>query len=202
MGAAVIGLLVLWRVASAVLGGGEDASPPLATGTSGPSGTPPGGEAPPAPPGARSEIFPTPVLGTRLELRVIALGDHPERCTAESLQLGGDLRTVYHHRCAGEPELDRYYFLVQLTNVTDARVTAELDRFAILTADGREIPALASIPPGANTARFFPPSAGIVTDGRLKRWVTVDGTQGFRPAALTYADGEESLTVRFEGDWA
>jgi len=50
-------------------------------------------------------------------------------------------------------------------------------------------------------ARFFPPSTGIVASGRLKRWVTVDGTDGFLPTALTYADGEESLTVHFEGDW-
>jgi len=201
VGVAVIGLLVVWRVASALLGGAEDASLPVASGTSGPSDAPPGGDAPPAPPGALAETFPTAVLGTRLELRVIALGDHPDRCSAESLRLGGDVRTVFHHRCAGEPDLDRYYFLVQLTNLTDARVTVELDRFSIAAPGDQEREALGSIPPEANMARFFPPSTGIVASGRLKRWVTVDGTDGFLPTALTYADGEESLTVHFEGDW-
>jgi hypothetical protein len=201
-GVAVIGLLLVWRVGAAVFGAGEGDAPPAASGTSGGTATPPGGEASPAPPGSHTETFPTSVLGTRLELRVIALGDHPDRCTAESLRLGGDVRTVYHHLCRAEPGLDRYYFLVQLTNVTDARVTVELDRFSVVNTKGRSLEVLETIPPESNTARFFPPSVGIVTDGRLKRWVTVDGTDGSVPAKLTYEDGAESLTVRFQGEWA
>ncbi len=200
VGVAVIGLLLVWRIGSSLLGGeGSETLP--GPGATGPTGGFAGGEAPPAPPGSRSASFPAPVAGTRLELRVIALGDHPDRCTAESVQIGGDVRTVYHHRCTDEPELDRYYFLVQLTNLTDQRVTAELDRFSVAPSSGQARPALDTPPPDSNPARFFPPSQGIVTDGSLKRWITVEGTDGFVPAQLTYEDGAESLTVRFPDAW-
>lgn len=136
-----------------------------------------------------------------MELRVIALGDHPDRCTAESVRIGGDVRTVYHHRCADEADVDRYYFLVELSNLTGQRVTVELDGFSVASASGRSRPSIDSPPPDVNPARFFPPSQGIVTDGSLKRWITVDGSDGFVPTELTYQDGAESLTIRFPDAW-
>jgi len=200
VGVTVIGLLLAWRIASLLFaGGGSDL--PSGSGASGATGIVAGGEAPPAPQGSRSAAFPAPVVGTRLELRLIALGDHPDRCTAESVEIGGDVRTVYHHRCEDEPDVDRYYFLVELTNLTGRRVTAELGGFSVEPASGQARPALGSPPPDANPARFFPPSQGIVADGKLKRWVTIDGTDGFVPSELTYRDGAESLTVRIPDAW-
>ena len=35
----------------------------------------------------------------------------------------------------------------------------------------------------------------------IKGWITIDGTDGFLPVALVYADGDEVLRVRFQGDW-
>jgi hypothetical protein len=38
-----------------------------------------------------------------------------------------------------------------------------------------------------------------VPGGSLEGWITVDGTDGFLPKGLTYADEQERLTVEFEG---
>ena len=37
--------------------------------------------------------------------------------------------------------------------------------------------------------------------GAPKGRITIDGTDGFLPAALVYTDGHEVLRVRFQGDW-
>jgi hypothetical protein len=60
--------------------------------------------------------FPASVDGTRLELKVIALGAHQPECVAQGLRTGSKTLTVSHHRCVREPGLDRCFFLVRLTN--------------------------------------------------------------------------------------
>ncbi len=195
---AILGLVVMWQVLSAILGG--DAEAPLATGT-GPTGSIGTGDAPPAPPGSRSSTFPTAVVGTRLELKVIALGDHPPECAAESIKVDGVVRTVYHHRCVADDQGDRYFFLVEVTNLTDARVFVSLENLAVGTPGGPDRAPYANPPLGSNSTRFLPESRAIAAGQVLKGWLTFDGTDGFRPTDLSYADGEELLTVDFGGDW-
>lgn len=199
VGGAILGLLLVWRVVPAVLGGSEPSTPDGSPSTSS-TGPILAGEAPPAPSGSRSAAFPTVLDGTRLQLKVITLGDDPRRCRAELLELGGDRRAVFHHRCVEEDGLDRYFFFVRLVNLTDMRVTAELDRFEVEAPGGARV-ALDSIPEWSSSEKFFPPSDGIVPGGSLKGWITVDGTDGFLPRSLTYADGKERLTVEFRGRW-
>jgi hypothetical protein len=197
---AVLGLVVLWRVIPAVLGGGADPATPDASPSTSSTGPILAGEAPPAPAGARSARFPKVVEGTRLEVKVVSLGDDPSRCRAELLDVGTDERAVFHHRCGDEGGLDRYFFLVRLENVTDGRVTVELDRFEVVGPGGARV-ALDSVPGWSSPVRFFPPSDAIVPGDSLKGWVTVDGTDGFLPQSLTYADGKERLRVEFGGRW-
>ncbi len=200
MGGGIVGLLLIWQLVPALLGGAGPAAPPNSSGTSS-TGPIVAGEAPPAPEGSRSSVFPTSVEGTRLEAAVLGLGDHPPRCRAELLLVGADERAIFHHRCVDEQEgVDRYFFLVELGNLTDARVSVELDRFAVRATDGARA-ALTTVPAWVRSTKLFPPSATIVPGGSLKGWITVDGTDGFLPRSLSYADGAETLTVAFDGRW-
>jgi hypothetical protein len=199
VGGAILALLLIWRAVPALLGGANDTSQPRDSRTSS-TGPILAGEAPPAPPGARSAAFPAVLDGTRLQLKVITLGDDPRRCRAELLEIRNDRRAVFHHRCVQEDRLDRYFFFVRLVNLTDGRVTVELDRFEVGSSSDARVP-LDSIPGWSSSEEFFPPSDGIVPGGSLKGWITVDGTDGFRPKSLSYADGEERLTVEFDGRW-
>jgi hypothetical protein len=197
---AILGLLLVWRAIPALLGGGADPGTPEDSPTTSSTGPILAGEAPPAPAGARSAAFPAVLDGTRLQLKVITLGDDPRRCRAELLDAGDGPRAVFHHDCVQEDGLDRYFFFVRLVNLTDLRVTVELDRFGVQAPGGVRVP-LDSTPAWSSSEKFFPPSDGIVPGGSLKGWITVDGTDGFRPMGLTYADGEERLTVEFDGRW-
>ncbi len=193
-----MGVVVVWRLLSAVFGGDVVAPVISATGPSGTIGT---GDAPPAPAGSHSSKFPTAVVGTRLDLKAIALGDHPPECDAASIKVGGVVRTVYHHRCTADDQGDRYFFLVEVTNLTNARVFVSLENFALEAPGGSELEPFANPPLGANSTRFLPESRAIAAKQVLKGWITFDGTDGFPPGGLTYADGEELLTVDFDGDW-
>lgn len=92
-------LLIVRRMVPALLGGADPATP---RGSSDTSSTGPivAGDAPPAPEGSRSSVFPATLAGTRLELKVVGLGDHPPRCRAQLLLVGDEERSVFHHRCA------------------------------------------------------------------------------------------------------
>lgn len=199
-GGFVVFLLGLWGFTRLLFGGGE-AVTSYATGPTGPNGAGGASFAPPPPEGSVTETFPIAALGTRLELKVVALGDHPGVCHAEGLLISADVRSVYHHGCDDAEEIDRAYFLVELTNLTDSRVPLELDRFTVVDVDGSSHETLPVPPVGAPTSRFFPPSLTLGPGTGVKRWVTIDGTDGARPERLVYLDGEETLTVRFRGDW-
>jgi hypothetical protein len=195
----LIGFLIVLRLGASLLSGDPQAV--TATGGTGPTGIVGSGDAPPPPPGSRSSNFPTAVDGTRLQLKVIALGDDPAECAAESLEVGNVIRTVYHHRCSSEDPTDRYFFLVQVTNLADARVYVSLENLSISTSTGSSRVALATPPLGSDSTRFLPESRAIAAEQVLKGWITVDGTDGFIPAGLSYADGEEALIVAFDGTW-
>lgn len=192
----------MWKVLGAAFGGepAQDHRPPalVVTGPSGSLGT---GDAPPAPAGSEAATFPTPVNGTRLELKVIALGAHPPECVAQGLRTAGKTLTVYHHRCVDEPGLDRYFFLVRLTNHSKGRVYVNLDGFAVEAASGKPRTAFGSPPVGSPSTRFIASTRSVAGDQSIKGWITIDGTDGFAPVALVYADGAETLRVRFQGDW-
>ncbi len=194
-------LLLLWLGTRLLGGGGDDGSPLMATGSTGPSGANAEPFADPPPAGSVTGVFPLGAVGTRLELKVIALGDHPEACRAESLLLGGDVRTVYHHACSTDEEIDRSFFLVRVTNLTGSRVPIGLERFLVTGVDGAGRETLAVPPAGLTTTRFFPTTAVLGPRASLKRWVTIDGSDGVRPARLIYADGPETLMVRFPDSW-
>jgi hypothetical protein len=193
-------LLVLW-VGAKVLGGGDDGSALTATGSTGPTGTGAAPFADPPPKGLVSGVFPQGAAGTRLVLKVLALGDNPEICHAESLRVRGDIRSVYHHGCKADEDIDRAFFLVRLTNVTDSRVPVSIDRFLVVGVDGTEHEALPTPPLGMSATRFYPLDTVLGPGASIKRWLTIDGSDEVHPERLRYADGPEMLIERFPDAW-
>jgi hypothetical protein len=184
-----------------VLGGDApqaQARPPLTV--TGPSGSPGTGDTPPAPAGTLTATFPSSVDGTRLELKVIALGAHPPECVAQGLRTGSKTLTVFRHRCVQEPGTTAT-FLLRLTNHSKGRVYMNLDGFTIEPADGKPRPAFPTLPVGSPSTRFIADTRAVAAHQGITGWIPIDGTDGFRPAALVYTDGEEVLRVRFQGDW-
>jgi hypothetical protein len=167
-------------------GGGPTAAGPTATGSNGGGSTGAGSDATVA---AR---FPRPAVGERLELRVLSLGDDPQRCEAVGLQLGDEVRTVYHHECAGRPD-DISFFLIRMTGRDDQPVTVALDRFELVTEDGETLEPLEL----ADVNKRFPDEVALGPDVSRKGWVLFK-LEG-HPNSLKYQD--ELLVVRFPGSW-
>jgi hypothetical protein len=201
LGGGLLGILLVLWVGTKLLGGGGDDGSALTTGTTGATGTGAAPFADPPPQGSVSAVFPRGVAGTRLVLKVLALGDNPEICHAESVRVGQDVRTVYHHGCKSGEDIDRAFFLVRLTNVTDSRVPVTLDGFLVVGADGTEHEALPVPPLGMSATRFYPLETVLGPGVSIKRWVTIDGSDGAHPERLRYADGPEMLTERFPDAW-
>jgi hypothetical protein len=170
--------------------------------STGPTGALGSGDAPPAPAGNRSVVFPEQLEGSRLDMNVVALGTTPPDCTARTIRTGGEILAVYHHRCPDTAGVDRYFFRVRMTNHTNGRVYVRLDGFALEGSTGRPVEPFPTPPLGSPSTRFFQGSRAVAADQTVRGWITFDGSGGFVPAALTYADGKEILRVRFQGDWA
>jgi len=138
--------------------------------------------------------FPRPATGERLQLRVLSLGDDPSRCEAVSLRVGGEVRTAYHHACAGRDD-ELAFFLVRLTGLATDPVTVDLTRFELVTHGGRRLAPLDL----KDVTRRFPVEIALGPDVSRKGWV-VFAVPGV-PASLRYADADRVLVVRFPGTW-
>lgn len=201
LGGAAAAFLLLVLLASGLLRGGGEEGPPSPTGPTGPAATGAAPFASPPPAGSVAATFPRAALGTRLELKVVGVGDDPSVCVAEGIRVGDDVKSVYHHDCEDAEEIDRAYFLVRVTNTSDGRVPVGVDGFTVTDVGGEEHAALAAPPVGAPTTRFFPPELVLGPGASVTRWVTIDGSDGDRPERLTYRDGPERLEIRFRGAW-
>jgi len=201
VGGGVLGIFVLWQVLGAVLGTGDapETRPPavITTGATGVLGS---GDAPPAPAGTKAGVFPDQLDGSRLDMNVVALGTTPHDCTAQTIRTGGQTLAVYHHRCP-EAGVDRYYFLVRMTNHAKGQAYVRLDGFTLEGSNAKPLEPFPTPPVGSPSTRFFQGSRSVAADQTVKGWVTFDGAGGFVPTALVYADGKEILRIRFQGDW-
>ncbi|GBC86083.1 hypothetical protein HRbin12_00065 [bacterium HR12] len=200
LGGGAIAFLLLLRLASGLLRGGEGTMP-APSGPTGPTATGAAPFASPPPEGTVTATFPRAVFGTRLELKVVGLGDDPSVCVAEGIRVGDDVKSVYHHGCDDAEEIDRAYFLVRVTNTSAGRVPVGVDGFTVVDAAGEEHEALAAPPVGAPATRFFPLELVLGPGASITRWVTIDGSDGDRPERLIYRDGPERLEIRFRGAW-
>ncbi|HZD18360.1 MAG TPA: hypothetical protein VE669_09495 [Actinomycetota bacterium] len=202
MAGGLIAALVAWRVISAVLG----SEPELPSGTVA-SGTPTtiegNGNGVPASTAEVAADFPLPALGTRLEFKILGLGDHPQRCTAVGFVVGGDQRTVYHHLCGKDADArsDVYFFLVRIVNHSGLARPIARANLEIATQQGRTLPALDVESANATRAHYFPEGVELGPDSRLKAFVAFDASPAFTPARLLYADGTQALVIHLRGTW-
>ena len=202
-GAVLIGALVAWRVVSAVVGGGEPELPSGAAFTGTPTPTDDGETGVPASTAEIAADFPLPALGTRLEFKILGLGDKPQRCKAVGFIVGDDQRTVYHHLCGKDvdPGTDVYFFLVRIVNHSDAAQPIALSNFEIGTTEGATLQALDVETADAAREHYFPEHVDLGPDSRIKRFVAFDGSPAFTPARLTYVDGTQALVIHLRGTW-
>lgn len=203
IGAVLIGALVAWRVVSAVVGGGEPELPSGTAATDTPTPTGDGGTGVPASTTEVAADFPLPALGTRLEFKILGLGDKPQRCEAVGFIVGDDQRTVYHHLCGKDVErgTDVYFFLVRVVNHSGTPQPIALGNFEIATTEGRTLRALDVEAADATREHYFPERVDLGPDSRIKRFVAFDGSPAFTPARLTYADGAQALVIHLRGTW-
>ena len=76
-----------------------------------------------------------------------------------------------------------------------------LDDFTVEPTDGKPRSAFPTPPVGSPSTRFIADTRAVAAQQSIKGWITIDGTDGFLPAALVYTDGEDVLRIRFQGDW-
>ena len=88
-----------------------------------------------------------------------------------------------------------------MTNHAKGRVFVHLDGFTLEGANGKPREAFPTPPVGSPSTRFIQGTRAIAEDQTIRGWVTFDGSGGFVPTALVYADGKEILRFRFQGDW-
>lgn len=203
LGAGAVAFLVVLWLGTKLIGGGGDDDVAILGGTAptGATGSTTTDFAEPPPPGTVSVEYPRGAAGTRLHFQIVGVGRTPSRCTPESVRIGEKVRGVYHHSCGDEQGLDRYYFLVRMTNTTQLRVPVTLDGFLVEGADGKDRPPLPTPPLGTSADRFYPASTTLGPRVSMTRWVTIDGSGGVRPERLIYADGPETLIIRIPSTW-
>lgn len=197
---ALLGAVFLWRMGGAFLGNdrGVGGLPTGETPNVSTSGSP-GASGEPLE-GTVTTDFPKPATGARLELKIFGLGDDPQSCKPAGMQIGGDVRTVYHFDCTGSdiPQPSPYFFLAKLTNLTRKPVPVDLNEFSVSETGGGTLSPLDTT--NATYARVFQ-STTLGFHASVKGWVTFDGTSAFVPSSISYVDGGQTLTVRFRGEW-
>lgn len=194
---------MVWRVASALLGAGEPELPSGGAITGSPTPTEDGRDGVPASTAEVAADFPLPAVGTRLEFKILGLGDDPQRCEAVGLLVGDEQRTAYHHLCGKDVDAgsDVYFFLVRIVNHSDTAQPIALASFEMTTREGGTLPALDVETAGATRQHYFPERIELGPDSRIKRFVAFDGSPPFTPARLTYVDGTQALAVHLRGTW-
>ncbi|HEX6230387.1 MAG TPA: hypothetical protein VF029_01585 [Actinomycetota bacterium] len=147
--------------------------------------------------------FPLPALGTRLEFKILGLGDDPRRCTAVGIEVGGDQRTVYHHLCGKDTDAgsDVYFFLVRIVNHSGTAQPIALANFELRTEEGLTLRALDLGSANATRQHYFPERIDLGPESRIKAFVAFDGSPAFVPGRLTYVDGTQALIVHLRGTW-
>jgi hypothetical protein len=176
--------------------GGDDASesPSARSGGAAVEGSDPQGGHSEEPDASVVAGFAQPAVGERLQLRVISLGDDPNRCRAASLRVSGEVKTAYHHRCEGR-DAELAFFLVRLTGLAEEPVTVRLDGFELVTRGGRALEPVEL----DDVNKRFPEETALGRDVGRKGWVVFE-LSGV-PASVRYADGDQVLAVRFPGTW-
>jgi hypothetical protein len=203
--AAIAVVLVVW------IGGEEEGTsivPPSATGpTPHPSESAAPIPSPAVPPRQRPEVrIDLSELvwakGKRLLFFVYPLRPADSDCEVHAYTVGGKTTGAMRSGCTSweRSGYDVLIFRVALRNVDDRAASFNLRNFVLVARDGRTFGPVnvrleADTPPN-----FLPETAKIPPRSNLLGYLTFDGrATGLVPARLSYVDGEQTLTVVFDG---
>ena len=142
------------------------------------------------------------IMGKRLGLGMGTFSHPDHDCAVHTYKAGGKTRGAFQSDCASWESngYDILIFYVSLRNNSGHSVQYGLRDFVLVTRDGRSygpvnVRSKAQIPPN-----FLPETGKITPRTNLRGYLTFDGrATGVVPARLSYVDGDQTLTVVFDG---
>lgn len=160
--------------------------------------SPPG----PAPPVAERFTDHRWVEGQRLSWRAEIFKDASDDCQVHTFTRDGRTLGAYDARCHSwkASGYNLVIFYVTVRNLTDAPVPFDLHRFFLAGRDARVLVPVEVGTQAASSRSFLPEMTVVPPRTRLLGYLTFDdGVTGLVPSRLTYLDGEQELTVVFDG---
>ena len=149
-----------------------------------------------------NESFHYAFIGNRLSMRVEWIPSRHPDCTVHSFQrLGlGLARGAVLSECGSWSELDPLTLIrVAITNKSKKRVAYKLDNF--FTGAGTRYFLPVNVRSLAADPNAFFSKNGILKPGQREiGWVAFRTREGFVPKFISYSDGEDVMTVTFDGD--
>ncbi|MEX2458745.1 MAG: hypothetical protein WD770_07135 [Actinomycetota bacterium] len=146
------------------------------------------------------DAMPGAAVGERLTLRVRTVvpgGD----CVTHTI---GSIR-VYWSDCPSWQRngVDVYFFYVEIYNELARPAIIKLANFSIETrGSGSAYPAVSLAGESTAPIAFFPDGGTVPVNAKRGGLVAFDATIDFIPFRLSYFDGRQTMSIRFEGDHA
>ncbi len=125
-----------------------------------------------------------------------------EGCTLHTYTVDRNTRGAFRSRCQSwESEgYDISIFYVGLKNVQRHALSFDLRNFALVTRDGRSFVPVNVRSKAETPPNFLPRTGKLPPHSHVFGYLTFDGrATGAVPARLSYIDGDQTLTVVFDG---
>ena len=127
---------------------------------------------------------------------------NPEDCTLHTFTMNGKTRGAFRSGCqAWESDgYDILIFYVGLKSVQRRAMSFDLPNFALVARDGRSFGPVNVRSKAETPANFLPETGKLPPHSHVFGYLTFDGrATGVVPARLSYIDGDQTLTVVFDG---
>ena len=127
---------------------------------------------------------------------------NPEDCALHTYTVDGKTRGAFRSGCqAWESDgYDILIFYVGLRNVRHRAMSFDLRNFALDSRDGRSFGAVNVRSKAETPPNFLPQTGKLPPHSHVFGYLTFDGrATGVVPARLSYIDGDQTLTVVFDG---
>jgi hypothetical protein len=139
--------------------------------------------------------------GKRLDMGVGKL-DRIERCIVHSFTVNGHAKGAFMSNCSDWESggTDVLFFYVGLKNVEDRAMKFNLRDFVLVTRDGRTFGPVNVRSQADKPPNFLPETGLLPPHSKVVGYLTFDGrATGVVPARLSYVDGDQTLTIVFDG---
>jgi hypothetical protein len=142
-------------------------------------------------------------IGRRLVLDVKAFSNSVTGCTSHRLVRFGVPATAYLTDCtnAAGSSKDPIYMYVLLKNRSSSSVTVKLQSFVATKRSGGSQSPIDVRGDANKPEAFIQPFQLVPPHAKVEGFLVFDGRIRFVPKGLSYVDGKQTLTVRFDGQW-